>query len=190
MANFATIPELKSWLTAHRIDITRWAAGGAKSVENLWSEIIAGETELQDDPPLRLVRLVKVIIRQEDKILVEVNQEFGENQQRYRGLPPAEKIKPYETPSEAALRCLQEELQVEPDQVQLGAVSEARARISDSQSYPGLPTRYLTYEVEAQVTGLPNGDFWTTEAEHADGDPVRNHHWQWMSREAYFQARQ
>lgn len=179
MPQFTTITELKSWLTSYGIDTTRWGCGVAKSVENLWSEIVAGETELLEEPPLRLVRVVQVIIGRDDKILVEAAQEFGDNQQRQRGFPPAEKVKPQETIQEAAFRCLREELQVEANRVELVSVSEPKQISQESPSYPGLPTRYLTYRVEVKVTGLPEGEFWTQESTHADGDPVTNHHWQW-----------
>lgn len=179
MSNFATISELKSWLTSHGIDTTRWGCGVAKSVENLLSEIVAGETELLEEPPLRLVRVVRVMIGRDDKILVEAGQEFGDNQQRLRGLPPAEKVKPQETIQEAAFRCLREELQVEASRVELVSVSEPQQTSQESPSYPGLPTRYLTYRVEVKVTGLPEGEFWTQESLHADGDPITNHHWRW-----------
>jgi ADP-ribose pyrophosphatase YjhB (NUDIX family) len=180
MLHFETIDQLKTWLASKGVDTSQWGVSGAKSVENLWAELVARETEIQDDPPLRLVRLVNVIIRQGDRILVEATQEFGENQQRERGGPPAEKIKPGESPVETALRCLQEELRVDPSRVEIVAVlSEPEPKTSDSPSYPGLRTCYLQYVVEAKVTGLPSESFWTTEAVHEDGDPVHLHQWLW-----------
>ncbi len=180
MLQLETIDQLKAWLASKGVDTSQWGVSGAKSVENLWAEIVEGETEIQDDPPMRLVRLVNVIIRQGDRILVETTQEFGENQQRERGGPPAEKIKPGESPVETALRCLQEELQVDPSRVEITTMSaEPQPRINDSQSYPGLRTCYLQYDVEAKVEGLPAESFWTTEALHEDGDPVHLHRWLW-----------
>lgn len=183
MPQITTITELKAWLTSHGIDTTDWGCGVAKSVENLWSEIVAGETELLEELPLRLVRVVRVMIGRDDKILVEAGQEFGDNQQRLRGFPPAEKVKPQETIQAAAFRCLREELQVEASRVELVSVSEPEQTSHESPSYPGLPTRYLTYRVEVKVTGLPEGEFWTQESLHADGDPITNHHWRWQAQE-------
>lgn len=181
MPNFENIGQLKSWLAAKGIDISHWGAGEAKTVENLWAEIVEGETEIQEDPPLRLVRLVNVMIRQGNRLLVETTQEFGENQQRQRENPPAEKIKPGERPVETALRCLREELQVDSARVEILAVSsEPQLKMSDSPSYPGLRTCYLRYDVEAKVTGLPQESFQTTETAHDDGDPVRSHRWEWI----------
>jgi ADP-ribose pyrophosphatase YjhB (NUDIX family) len=180
MLTFEGIAELKAWLKAKGIDTTLWGSGQAKSVENLWAELVAGESQIQDDPPLRLVRMVTIMIRDGDKILVEAAQEFGENQQRYRGWPPAEKIKPGESPAEAALRCLHEELQVASNQVEiLSWTFQPELAHHESPSYPGLLTNYLRYEVEAKVDGLPGEPFWTSETARDDGDPVRNHHWLW-----------
>lgn len=180
MLTFENINQLNEWLTSKGIDTTQWGQGDAKSVENLWAEIGQGESQLQDEPPLRVVRMVNLIIRDGPRILLEAEQEFGENQQRYRGHPPAEKIKPGESQVEAALRCLSEELQVTPDRVEILAWSEKPEQVrQESPSYPGLPTNYVRYEVEAKVAGLPSDPFWTTETGRDDGDPVKNHQWLW-----------
>jgi hypothetical protein len=182
MLTFKSTADLKAWLDSKGIDTSCWGTGGAKSVENLWAEIIEGESQIQDEPPLRLVRMVKVIIRNGKRILVEAEQEFGENQQRYRGWPPAEKIKPGENQVEAALRCLQEELQVTPSRVEiLSSTSEPEQVHQESPSYPGLRTLYGRYEVEVKVASLPHKPFSTIEATHNDGDPVKNHHWLWKT---------
>jgi ADP-ribose pyrophosphatase YjhB (NUDIX family) len=153
---------------------------GAKTVENLWAELVEGESQLQDDPPQRQVRVVNVMIRAGKRLLVEGQQEFGENQSRFRGQPPAEKLKPGESPVEAAIRCLQEEMEIIPNRVQILSWTEEPEQILlDSPSYPGLTTCYMRYEVEARVEGLPRRPFTTRETAHDDGDPVKNHQWLW-----------
>ncbi|GIK42319.1 MAG: hypothetical protein BroJett011_61520 [Chloroflexota bacterium] len=180
MLTFASTIELKTWLESKGIDTTRWGIDGAKTVENLWAELIEGESQLQDDPPQRQVRVVNVMIRAGQRLLVEGEQEFGANQSRYRGQPPAEKLKPGESPVEAAIRCLQEEMEVNPNRVQvLSWTEEPEQILLDSPSYPGLATCYTRYEVEARVTGLPRRPFTTTETAHDDGDPVKYHQWLW-----------
>jgi ADP-ribose pyrophosphatase YjhB (NUDIX family) len=177
---FASTTELKSWLGSKGIDTTRWGVDGAKTVENLWTELVEGESQLQDDPPQRQVRIVNVMIRDGQLLLVEGEQEFGANQSRYRGQPPAEKLKPGESPVEGAIRCLQEEMEVNPSRVQILAWTEEPEQVLlDSPSYPGLTTSYMRYEVEARVEGLPHRPFTTTEIAHNDGDPVKNHQWLW-----------
>jgi ADP-ribose pyrophosphatase YjhB (NUDIX family) len=177
---FNSVAELEAWLKAKGMDTSRWGVGGAKSVKNLWDEINQGESQLQTVPPLRLVRVVNVIIRQGRRMLVETKQEFGENQTRSRSSPPAEKIKPGETPVEAAVRCLQEEMEVSPDRVKILAWTAEPEQIRlESPSYPGLVSNYILYEVEAKVAGLPRRPFSTVETAHDDGDPVKNHQWLW-----------
>lgn len=185
MLNFNTIQHLKDWLIAKGIDQSQWGTDGTKTVENLWAEIVAGETELQDDPPLRLIRVVNIIVRQGDKILIEGEQEFGDNQRRYRGVPPAEKMKPRESHIEAALRGLAEELQVQPAQVKiLPSPPQPQPLIQESQSYPGLRTKYLIYTVEVNIDGLPAEDFSTLEGSPAGShDPIKRHQWHWVAGE-------
>ncbi|MCL4299690.1 MAG: NUDIX domain-containing protein [Anaerolineae bacterium] len=180
MPTFQSILELKTWLESKGIDTTRWGRDGAKTVENLWAELVEGESQLQDDPPQRQVRVVNVMIRAGQRLLVEGKQEFGANQSRYRGQPPAEKLKPGESPVEAAIRCLQEEMEINPKRVQILSWTEEPEQIwLDSPSYPGLTTRYTRYEVEARVENLPRRPFRTTETAHDDGDPVKYHQWLW-----------
>lgn len=180
MLNFDTIYQLNEWLTAKGIDTTRWGMAGAKTVENLWAELVEKESQLQDDPPQRQVRIVNVMIHDGERLLVEGEQEFGANQSRYRGKPPAEKLKPGEDPVEAAFRCLQEEMGVNRNQVQiLSWTEEPEQVLLDSPSYPGLTTNYMRYEVETNVKGLPRQSFTTTETAHDDGDPVKRHQWLW-----------
>ncbi len=180
MITFENVTELETWLADNGIDISCWGTGGAKTVENLWSELAQGESELHADPPRRLVRIVSVNICRGKRKLVEVGQVFGENQYRYRDMPPTEKLKPGEQPVEAAVRCLQEELEADPGRVTiLSATAEPEQNMQDSQSYPGLTTHYIRYHVEAKVAGLPRRSFSTLEAAHDDGDPVKSHQWRW-----------
>ena len=46
----------------------------------------------------------------------------------------------------------------------------------DSQSYPGLRSRYVCKRVAARVEGLPRGDFVTDERR---GDGTLRHCWEW-----------
>lgn len=59
------------------IDTSLWGEGNAKTIGHLWDELREGEARLQDDPPLRLVDAVQIIIRRGKQILVEARQELG-----------------------------------------------------------------------------------------------------------------
>jgi ADP-ribose pyrophosphatase YjhB (NUDIX family) len=182
VTQFHNIDALQSWLTQNGIDSSFWGTGNTKSITHLWHEIHEGEVNLQEDPPLRVVNVVQVIIRQGDRILLEAEQEFGDGQRRFRNQPPSEKIKPEETYIDAALRCLREELGLEEQQITLVTAShKVLQTFAQSFSYPGLPSQYTFHTVEAAVSGLPDTDFWRENRAPGRGDPVIRHRWAWRS---------
>ena len=166
--------ELEQWLRQQGVDPGRWH----KSVAHLWVEVAAGESQLQANPPLRLVQVVQIIIRRGQYQLIEVGQQFDNETSRQRVTPPAEKIKGGEDYLVAAGRGLSEELGLTPDQYQLLPHTYHQKIVqSDSPSFPGLPTRYTIHLVEAHAPTLPATDFCTSEG--ATDDPVSKHFWAW-----------
>lgn len=182
MKPFSSEQALRMWLAEKGIDTSQWGKGAAKSVANLWQEIMNGDTRLQDKPPLRLVQVTEVVIRDGDKVLVEAEQEFGNGSRRQRNRLPSEKMRLDENVREAALRCLKEELGIDSESVTFLDAPPAKYKLmKESPSYPGLPTQYTFYRLETAVTGLPTGDFWRDNAAFAHGDPIRRHKWRWRS---------
>ncbi len=177
---FASAGELRRWLGNHGVDLDAWGQGDHKSVDNLWEEINRGETQIQEEPALRLVDVVQVVVRRGRQELVETGQELTGGRQRARNRPPSEKMQPGESYLEAALRCLREELGVKRADVDLLHDTYRREQMEGpSLSYPGLRTRYTFHVVEARVAGLPDGDFSTRERAGGKGEPVETHHWSW-----------
>lgn len=175
------IKELEKWLARRGIDTSAWGTGDAKSVKNLWYELQEGDIVLQDNPLLRLVHVVQVMIRRQNKILIEAMQEFGDGSRRYRNQPPSEKMKSSESPTDAARRCLWEELGVNETDVAFDQSSYKQVQAqADSPSYPGLPTQYTFHLIEAVVAGLPSTDFWHDNEARGEGDPVKRHYWVWQ----------
>lgn len=171
-------PELRAWLARAGIDTETWGAGGAKGVGDLWREIEAGESQLEDDPPRRVVEVVQVIIRRGDRVLLEIEQELADGRRRQRMRPPSEKLKRGEDYAQAARRCLVEELGAKPADVALvPSTHRLEQQTLDSPSYPGLPTRYAIHEIEARADALPDEDFIRDNA--AGDDPCRWHRWGW-----------
>jgi ADP-ribose pyrophosphatase YjhB (NUDIX family) len=172
--------QLQSWLDDANIDTSFWGEGNAKTVNHLWEEILEGEACLQEDPPLRLVDVVQIIIRRGRLMLLEKKQELGNGQVRFRNQPPSEKMKSGEDYTEAALRCFAEELGVAETAVTFHHDTYTKIESeTDSLSYPGLKTRYTFHMIEADVAGLPDKDFWRENTAHDDGDPVKRHQWGW-----------
>ncbi len=181
MKQFQNAQELQQWLHAVNIDTSFWGGGSAKTIENLWDELVSGEIAIQENPPLRLVNVVQILIRKGKQLLLEAEQELGNGQRRFRNQPPSEKMKPGENYTTAALRCLKEELGIAAQHVTFLSGSHQQAtRESDSLSYPGLKTRYTFHIIQAQVEGLPEDDFWRENRAYGDGDPVRRHRWRWQ----------
>ena len=177
---------LAEWLGTHHIPIDQWGKGNAKTVAALWQEITASETELWAEPPLRVIRVVKIQVRPNygsTLVLTEVEQILRDSRRRLRNQIPGEKIVGAESAEEAALRGLYEEVGVTADAVQFThipkePVIEERA----SPSFPGLLTQYWFHEVEVVVMGLPEGAFWTEDL----GESVAQRHgWAWTDAETW-----
>lgn len=185
MNQFTDIHALETWLGQCGIDIHSWGNHNSKSLHNLWQELQAGEVQLVENPPLRLVEVVQIIIRRDDAVLVEAEQEFFNGQRRYRNQPPSEKIKPGETVQDAASRCLQEELDLPTAAFSLRLETHRQFQTNtNSISYPGLPSRYNFHVIEAAVSGLPTEDFWRENQSDGIIDPVKRHRWEWRPADA------
>lgn len=181
---FPTINALEAWLQKHGIHYEAWGKNNSKSLQNLWQELEAGEVQLKESPPLRLVEVVQIIIRRNNEILVEAEQEFVNGQRRFRNQPPSEKVKPGESIMEAACRCLQEELGISSEAITLDLESHRQHQTNtNSISYPGLPSQYDFHVLEAAVFGLPEGTFWRDNQTSGLVDPVKRHRWVWRPRE-------
>lgn len=177
---FTNITELAAWLAEHEIDTAVWGQENSKTIANLWQEIQLGETRLQSNPPRRLVQVVEVIVQREDQMLIEAAQELADGRMRQRRLPPSEKFKPGEDAHQAALRCLQEEVAIPAEAVQILNISPApRYNEQNSRSYPGLITRYAVFRVQTAVPNLPTIPFTIQNNAQTQHDPIRAHHWAW-----------
>ena len=180
MLQFATGDDLETWLRARDVNPSLWGRGAAKTVADLWAEIRKGESVMREEPPLRSVQAVTVVVRRGDSILIEARQAFAGGRSRERNRPPSEKMHPGESYTDAALRCLSEELGVDEREVQLHRHTyRQHVWDDDPASYPGLWTRYMFHIVNASVQGLPLEDFCTTEQATGPGEPIGLHYWEW-----------
>lgn len=173
--------DLEKWLIEHGIDLSQWGCDHAKSVQNLLKEIQEGDCIIQYKPPLRIIHVVQALIFKDKYILTELGQELSDNRKRKRNLPPSEKMKPDENCLFAAIRCLDEELQITDDRITfLSKKCKPVIRYRYSKSYPGLKSKYYIYRVHVQVNGLPEKNFWSEEKNSGDHQQsVRRHFWGW-----------
>ncbi|KAI3457934.1 hypothetical protein Pfo_014597 [Paulownia fortunei] len=207
---FATPQSLSDWLKPRlAADLFgSWGVkSGTKNVHNLWLEIVEGETFLADStPPVRTLEVVVVrIIRNDGKVLIESHQELSNGAVRHRCRPLSEKMKPGESVEAAVFRAVKEEL---GSLVKIGTsesvdnnncngivkllpgsyVKKVEERVS--ASYPGLPACYVLHTVDAEVDGLPEGEFCTEEVDEygaldergvADcAVSCKKHYWKWV----------
>ena len=70
MLRFDSAQQLNEWLTSKGIDTAHWGKGEAKSAIQLWAEITSGESQIEDNPPLRVVNVVDVTVYNGNKVLV------------------------------------------------------------------------------------------------------------------------
>ncbi len=186
MNQIDNVHDLKIWLIQNEIATTDWGVKGTKSVQNLWDELVNEDAQLQLNPPLRQVRVTEVLIQKDGYILIELEQEFGNGDKRMRRRFPSEKMHADEDCTTAALRCLEEELEVSAEAITFLSPAYKRAKqTTNSPSYPGLHTQYTFYRIAVDVKGLPEEDFWRDNQAFEHGDPVKRHHWAWIKQEAY-----
>jgi len=198
---------LKVWLQSHGIDTSRWGTGEAKSVANLLDEIQKGEANLVVKRPknqvLRVIRVAKVEVvhpRNPNVVLVESHQIMADGRLRVRFKTLSEKFKPGETPREAAIRGVREEL-LEPEmylssddgsretvaaegfagKIEVVSIHAPTTETMQSPSYPSLETRYILHKFRCIVEGLPLGPFCTDERSRKG---LMTHFWKWESRES------
>ncbi|KAL4852717.1 hypothetical protein ACK3TF_006206 [Chlorella vulgaris] len=176
--------ELAAWLSSGGIALDAYGKGPAKSLEQLWAEVEEGETQLflQGGRPLREVSVLTVILQNsKGQTLYEAEQVLPNGSRRTRGLPLSEKLLPGERWQDAAVRGVVEELGpvlpeqpvVEVDEQSMIETVESK----ESQSYPGLLSKYVCKRVNARIpSGLPETDFCTHE-ERSDGR--LQHCWVW-----------
>ncbi len=179
--NFPSVESLHQWLLTVSIDLERWNCGQAKSINNLFDEIEKGESSIQRQPALRVVKVVQVLVMSAGKYLLELEQEMDDQRMRKRNIPPSEKMKPGEDCLFAARRCLIEELQIQDQNINVITTKcQPSYRYRNSKSYPGLRTKYVIYRVEASVKDIPTDNFWTDEkTNQGEKEIIRRHYWGW-----------
>jgi ADP-ribose pyrophosphatase YjhB (NUDIX family) len=173
---------LQALLLSNGIDLSQWGQHDAKTVTDLWQELVVGEAYLQDPPLRRIVPgVVRLIIRQGNCLLIEVQQTFRDGRTRSRGIPPSEKLRRGESYRDGALRCVEEELRVERRHVQvLAQTHQVHHACRRSRSYPGLHSQHTFHTVDVQVEGLPQGAFSTDEYRQQDGALSVRNSWAWQ----------
>jgi len=151
------LEHLKQVLNDFDINYSKWGYGESRTLDELYKEIEDGETELSelDGELIRTVTVVGIVVTCNDFKLKEDRQEFIDGRKRHRELNVscAEKLIKGETPKEAAVRCIKEELGIEIHASEL-IPRISHSDINISSSYPGLKCVYhrnpFNYEMKME----------------------------------------
>ncbi len=171
---------LEQWLQRGGVDTSGWGHGRAKTVEQLWHELLRGETQLLPHPTRRVVELVVLVVRRGEQILLETGQELADGRFRTRGWPPSEKVQRGEDYWHTAVRSLHEEMGLPQGTYTFYPHTyRTSTQWRDSLSYPTLPAQYHFHIIEADIPSLPQKAFTTAEAQHSTDDAVKVHYWAW-----------
>tara|TARA_B100000745_G_scaffold254553_1_gene176986 strand:+ start:311 stop:862 length:552 start_codon:yes stop_codon:yes gene_type:complete len=152
------LEQLKKLLADHGVDISAFGIGKAKTLANLLEEVNSGETQLEVAEGI-LVRSVGVVsidvycrVGAVRMRLTEDRQEFLDGRVRKRDYlygAVSEKMNPGEEVTNAIGRGLAEELKVSNFSVE--NLTEPIITSLESPSYPGLQSKYTTYEVSVNL---------------------------------------
>lgn len=155
--HFSSVGELESCLSEHQIDPSKWVG---VTLQNLYDDLHKGECslEIKEGKLHRRINVVSVHCfhtnhNQERFRLIEEKQILPNGDTRQRGYPfVSETMKPDESPHDAAVRALAEELQISDPELQFQPSPEDdEDKIKESTSYIGIHGRYIVYHFKTDI---------------------------------------
>jgi len=186
-----SVEALTAWLEIRDIDTALWGTGEAKTVQEFFHELWAGESEPLATATQRVISVVKVrildISEEGTWQLYETKQTLcRDGRTRPRNRPLAEKLRPKEKVEDCCVRGVREELGSLVGNNSVVTIREGSLTNWDetrmSRSFPGLETLYKLYQVDVEVAGLTlkqtGENFDTEEAPQLSTGKV--HRWQWV----------
>merc|ERR1719326_2086280 len=161
-----TAESVQEMLEKHKIDVSMYGIGSAKTMEEMAKEVQLGESDLMEEKGrlLRVVNVVGLRIREaKGRILVEANVTRRNGEKSELNRLPGTKQRPHENAYHTARRVLgglplsggEDDITFNP------AASLMLEEEKDSPSYPGLKTLYRKHIVDASIgvdTSKGNGN--------------------------------
>lgn len=146
------LADLRALLLNHGVPLEKWGTGAAKTIEQLYLELLRCEAWLDEDGCVfrRMVDVAAVNVFYTldgvTMILREAEQRFADGRVRTRNLLTSlgEKVLEREDPVSSVRRALREELGIEA-QVDVRPMGERVIFPDLSYDFPGLPTRCYMY---------------------------------------------
>ncbi len=149
---------LQRLLCSFGIDTTSWGCGDARTIDQLFNEISLGESFLRvsDSGRLeRVLRVIKMIIEDPRRgILLEDYRILPDGKRREVQRSPSGKMASHESPVEALIREMNEELSLGEKDFRLGFIESVRVEEKPSKAYPNLSSIYELYP--AHLTLAPH----------------------------------
>lgn len=147
-----TEQSLSDVLTKHKVDLTKYGTGDARTIARFAQELSTGESALLEDAD-SVVRILEIVVMRICKdngelILVEASHQMGD-QVRVRNVLPGTKKRPKEDVLQAAKRLL-DEVAIDYVAVDLELGNKTHEE-KESPSYPGIKTVYLKHMVKANI---------------------------------------
>jgi len=150
--------ELRKYFEASKIDISKFGIGQAKTLKDISSELIKGESSLMQQPDGTIVRTVDVVVLKlihavTCSILVQTQQTFPDGTKASLKRLPGAKRRPDENQFLTARRVLKRQLKVEENHVTLDSTNvQVTEEEKDSLAYPGLRTIYRKRIITATLS--------------------------------------
>ena len=151
--------ETEVLLNSKNINFDSWGQGESKTFEHLLAELSSGESTLGVDDSNKVVRNVAGsavniyynLYTGKTLILVEEKQIFSDGRIRKRNINTSigEKMRPSESPIEAGIRAMQEELKI--SDITLTPIGTEERDLVASTSFPGLWTKNTIHLFETYL---------------------------------------
>lgn len=150
--------ELRKFFEANKIDLSKFGTGQAKSLKDISSELVKGESTLMQQQDGSIVRTVDVVVLKlihavTSSILVQTQQTFPDGTKASLKRLPGAKRRPDENQFLTARRVLKRQLKVEENHVTLDATNvQVTEEEKESLAYPGLRTTYRKRIITATLS--------------------------------------
>jgi len=156
--------DLRKFLTAAKIDVSKFGQDNAKSIEDVAAELQKGECSLATHPDGGVVRVVDVVLlKMEDStrtmVLVQAQKSFPDGKVVLLNRLPGMKRRPDESHFITARKIVARQLKIPENYVVINAAKVAvKEEVTESLAYPGLSTVYRKRVISAQLELGAAGD--------------------------------
>jgi hypothetical protein len=139
---------IKTLSTSSICDTECWGKGKAKTVQDLYKEVLADECYFRICRVVEIVGL-NIVHPTLPKRLIEVGCYLPDGRWQERGRRPSETKTPSESLAACVARAMREEFSITENYT--SSLLETKEENASSKSYPGLPCLYIIHEFEVKL---------------------------------------